>query len=364
MKLKTCGSLGIALLLTMAAFRLEAGTLCAGEPLFNDSDTCVFVDVPVPFDGKLHLLSPYYSATTLAFEQPGYGYVIAAAGSSLGDDLLKSGYVEVPFYYSPNIWTEMPLGYKLKLFEKQVNKGEALSLDSWGIVVFSEDRVVFDKSAPPSCIAMIPESREELPWWNGRHRQKLEEIKADQDFDWVFLGDSITQRWETEGSEAYAGLLSQRHILNLGYCGDRIQHVLWRLANGELKDIHPRLLVLLIGTNNLPPDRSTPSETLRGIREVVCTLRDMLPDTTILIHAVFPRGQYANDPYRRAVLETNQGLLEIVREYNLLYMDIGDIFLDPETGSVKSELMPDSLHPNADGYKMWADLLISTLAGL
>jgi len=212
-------------------------------------------------------------------------------------------------------------------------------------------------AAQPSSVVPVPR---ENAWWKQRHEEKLEAVRGD-DFELVLLGDSITQRWEEEGSKAYAGITSKYRTLNLGFSGDRTQEVLWRLENGELDGLHPKWLVLLIGTNNLLPQGSTPEETVEGIRKIADIIRQKLPDTTILIHSVFPRGQTSKDPFRSLIADTNKGIVEIAKEDHLVHVDIGDVFLEPESGDAKAELFFDFLHLSQAGYEKWASILLEKL---
>ncbi len=357
-------------LAVLAVFFVFAGmtvngesVLCAGMPLFNDSLTYIFEDVPAPFIGKTYLKSSFKSGGDLVLDQPGFVYVIVPASGTQGAGLQQQGYKEVSFRYSPNIWKGLPAGFKLKLFEKQVASGDRLGFGRWGGVILSDEKVVFDSSAREvnSALVPVPQGR---PWWTQRHQQKLLEIQKEQGaFDLVLLGDSITQRWETNSGEAYGRITSRFRTLNLGYSGDRTQHVLWRIANGELDGIHPKAVVVLIGTNNLPPKRSTPEETIQGVREIIRQVREKLPETKIVIYSIFPRGGNAQDPIHQAVARANQGIIDIAREQGLIYLDIGKLFLDPQTGAIRRDRMPDCLHPGPAGYADWADTLIPLLNG-
>jgi len=213
-------------------------------------------------------------------------------------------------------------------------------------------------AAQPS--SLIPVPREDA-WWRERHAQKLEEARKG-DFELVLIGDSITHRWENEGGDAYAGITSRYRTLNLGFSGDRTQEVLWRLENGELDGLHPKRLVLLIGTNNLLPEGSTPEETVAGIKKIVAMIRQKLPETTILLHAILPRGQSSGDPFRKTIADTNRGISAIAGESQISYVNIGSLFLDRKTGDAKKELLWDFLHLSTAGYGKWAPVLLEKLS--
>jgi hypothetical protein len=99
-------------------------------------------------------------------------------------------------------------------------------------------------------LSVIPAQRIE-DWWQQRHQQKLNECHTlGNKLDIIFMGDSITHAWEVEGEAAWQHYYTHQKTLNLGYAGDRTEHLLWRIQNGEINGLCPKLLVLLIGTNN------------------------------------------------------------------------------------------------------------------
>jgi lysophospholipase L1-like esterase len=159
--------------------------------------------------------------------------------------------------------------------------------------------------------------------------------------DLLFLGDSITAGWAGQKNIWEKSFGSYRPA-NFGIGGDRTQHVLWRITNGELEGIQPKSVVLMIGTNN---SNSDPAEDIaRGITKIVETIRAKLPSTKVLLLAVFPRGEKPN-PQREN------------------YLDIGAKFLQAD-GTLTKEIMPDYLHLSAKGYQIWADAITPKLAEL
>ena len=94
-----------------------------------------------------------------------------------------------------------------------------------------------------------PKDRLSSKWWKARHEMKLKAAKG-ADVDLLFIGDSITHGWENKGRELWAKYYAPRNAFNIGYSGDRTQHVLWRLENGEMKGMKPKVAVIMIGTNN------------------------------------------------------------------------------------------------------------------
>jgi lysophospholipase L1-like esterase len=186
--------------------------------------------------------------------------------------------------------------------------------------------------------------------------------------DLLFVGDSITDAWrrkEKDGSDSPQQKLwkerwGKHNPLNLGIGGDRTQHVLWRLDNGEVDGIKPKVTVLMIGTNNLG-NKESPEDTILGVKAVVAKLREKLPETRILLLAVFPRGEKADNPYRAQIKQVNDEISKLDDGgKHVKYLDIGDKFL-AEDGTLTKEVMPDALHPNAKGYQIWADAIQPTL---
>lgn len=206
--------------------------------------------------------------------------------------------------------------------------------------------------------ATVPESCSEragkFGWWMARHEQKLEEIKAGADI--VFLGDSITQGWETAGKDAWQQHFANRKAINLGFGGDSTQHVLWRLDHGELDNVHPKLVVLLIGTNNARHSEATPAQIAAGVEEIVKLVHLKAPSAKILLHAIFPRGPNANDPVRKRCQEINLTVRRRTAAMRAEFIDIGAKLMNKD-GTVSKDIMPDLLHLSAQGYEIWAKAL-------
>ena len=176
----------------------------------------------------------------------------------------------------------------------------------------------------------------------------------------VFIGDSITDAWRGgEQNKIYKERWGQYNPLNLGISGDKTEHVLWRLQNGELEGLAggTKLVVMMIGTNNLGnKPRATPEDTAEGVKCLVQNVRQKLPDAKILLLGVFPRGREANNPFRAQIKTVNDTISKLDDGKQVRYLDISEKFLD-EKGSIPKDVMPDELHPNAKGYQIWADAI-------
>ncbi|MBB6431577.1 beta-glucosidase [Algisphaera agarilytica] len=207
-------------------------------------------------------------------------------------------------------------------------------------------------------------------WWMPRHEAKLQEIKDRERIDLVMIGDSITQGWESANPDNAAWNMqpvwnefyAHRHALNLGFSGDRTEHVLWRLRNGQLDGLSPKLAIIMIGTNNLSIKR-TPDDTAAGVLAIVEEVRTRLPDTKVLLLGVFPRGEQPDNPVREPIKQINDTLQQRADGETVWYLDVGPKFLNDD-GVLPKSIMPDGLHPNAKGYAIWAEAVEPTVAEL
>jgi lysophospholipase L1-like esterase len=225
---------------------------------------------------------------------------------------------------------------------------------------------------PATNSAIRPEPRD--PNWVKRHESFVALPK--QGIDVLFLGDSITDFWrrdQTErqfgGKKVFEANYGSLRTINLGISGDRTQHVLWRMQNGELDGLAPKLVVLMIGTNNtgFETDKVTPRnsvpETIEGVKAIVHGLHAKLPGAKILLLAVFPRGEKPDNPLRLQVNEINRGIASLDDGKVVRYLDIGPKFLTAD-GTLTKEIMPDFLHPNSHGYEIWAAAMRPTFTEL
>jgi lysophospholipase L1-like esterase len=195
--------------------------------------------------------------------------------------------------------------------------------------------------------------------WVKRH-EGFVEIARQGGIDVLFLGDSITDGWRGKGKATWDKEYSPLKAANFGIGGDRTQHVLWRLRNGEGEGYQPKAIVLMIGTNNTGKERdgqprnATP-EIVEGVTAVVKELRTRFPAAKILFLAIFPRGE-KDSAARAQVNEVNNSLAKLHDGKNVHYLDIGAKFLDAD-GTLPKDIMPDLLHPNEKGYEIWADAI-------
>lgn len=201
----------------------------------------------------------------------------------------------------------------------------------------------------PSAAVPTPQTES---WWAARHEQALARIRQGE-VDLLLIGDSITQGWADEGRRIWDTYYGHRRAVNLGFTGDRTEHVLWRLDHGEIEGIAPKLAVVMIGTNNTDARHDPPGETAAGIRAILTTLRTRLPGTKILVLGIFPRGTSADDPLHRLNLAINDRVRAYTDNQQVFFLDLSRHFLD-DRGRLSQDLMPDYLHPNERGYQVWA----------
>ncbi len=180
----------------------------------------------------------------------------------------------------------------------------------------------------------------------------------------LFLGDSITQGWGEAGRAVWERQLAPLKAAQFGVSGDRTEHLLWRLRNGNLDGAgRPDVVVLLIGTNNTGHRMDPPAAIIAGVGAILDTLRARLPQTKILLLAIFPRGAQPDDRMRLNNNAVNAELAEFGRREGVTFLDLNSVFLAPD-GALRKNLMPDFLHPNAEGYEAWAAALLPKLREL
>ena len=213
--------------------------------------------------------------------------------------------------------------------------------------------------------AVTPADRQDQKWWMPRHNAILERNKQGN-VDIIMIGDSITHGWEKSGKPVWDKYYANRNAVNMGFSGDRTQHVLWRLEHGEIDNISPKLTVIMIGTNNSNGTDNTAEEIADGIKAIVCQVRTKLPDTKILLLAIFPRGDAEqrnvkdqdaayNDQWAKND-KVNKIISKLADKKMIYYLDINKKFLNKK-GMLPVETYPDLLHPNEKGYEIWAEAM-------
>jgi lysophospholipase L1-like esterase len=225
------------------------------------------------------------------------------------------------------------------------------------------------EAAPPEAINIIsPEITEVTPHrdprggrqkgYVGQHERFVESARQEQP-GLVFLGDSITAGWPQDLLKERFG---QYKPANNGISGDWVQGLRWRVANGIYDQIKPRVIVLLIGINNLS-NGFTPEEVAQGTKRLVDDIRAKTPTTRILLLGIFPRGTSFVPPAGDEIRKVNALTARLADQQHVFFLDLADKLIEPD-GSISREVFPDGLHPGRPGYLRWADAIAPTVAKL
>ena len=202
------------------------------------------------------------------------------------------------------------------------------------------------------------------------HRQDIADKNRIKQVDLVFIGDSITHAWDTVpdfavsprgGKRVWDKFYGNRKALNYGQGGDRTQQTLWRVQNGIFDGISPKLVVLMMGVNNLGRKECTPEETADGLEAILDEIHRRCPDSHILHLATFPIAEQPFDGARKRVDELNSYLPALAEKKNkewdknvITFLSINDRLLTKD-GTIKKELLHDFCHPSEQGYQTWAE---------
>ena len=206
-------------------------------------------------------------------------------------------------------------------------------------------------------------------WWKERHEAILTRIaETKSDFDIVFLGDSISQNWDSKGGERGRNPLGRavaerrfRNVryLNLGFGGDGTENVLWRCLNGELDGYRASLFTLLIGTNNR---FDAPADVAAGIGRIVEVVKGKHPEAKILLTPILPRNPLKSDPpdLSAAQAEVNRLIRPLADGKVVIWNDWRTKLLGSD-GKLDPTKMYDEVHPGERGYEIWADAIMPYL---
>ena len=196
---------------------------------------------------------------------------------------------------------------------------------------------------------------------DNRHKGFVE-IAQRANIDLLFVGDSITDWFANpRGGQPATGLAAWDTNFgpfkpaDFGIAGDATQGVLWRMQNGELEGFKAKLIVLMLGTNNI--NRNPNDEIVDGDRLIIEEFNKRQPQAKVLLLGIFPRNADPANPLRATIKEINSKLAKLADNNKVFYMDIGDKFLTAD-GTLTTEIMADGLHPTAKGYQIWADAII------
>jgi|694.fasta_scaffold12327_4 lysophospholipase L1-like esterase len=209
--------------------------------------------------------------------------------------------------------------------------------------------------------------------WEKRH-ETFVGIAKRGNVDLLFLGDSITDAWGGEGHGMGGGhkIFTSKFVpmkaANFGIGGDRTQHVIWRLQNGELDGIKPKVVQLMIGTNNSNGSDNTAEEIADGVKGIIDEIKKKSPSTKVLLLAVFPRNTGKDDAAKKIQKDKIDKVNSIISKLDdggksVKFLDIGSKFKDA-SGALPKELMPDQLHLSEKGYEIWANAVEGVLTSM
>jgi lysophospholipase L1-like esterase len=250
-------------------------------------------------------------------------------------------------------------------------KARAFSEDRKQMSELAETKFEPIAGATPLPSTLVP-CTQDRDWpvydWAVRHAA-VTKLAAEHKASLVFIGDSITQMFGAEphdrpqpGKDVWEQYYGRRNAANLGFGFDFVENTLWRLEHGELDGAVAKVVIILIGTNNM--SRNSPEEIAMGVGAICGKVRQHQPGANIVLMGIFPRGAKP-DAMRARIEATNKLLAAFHGVHGITFLDIGTKFLEPD-GSISRETMGDFLHPTAKGYEIWArelEPLLSKLLG-
>jgi lysophospholipase L1-like esterase len=192
------------------------------------------------------------------------------------------------------------------------------------------------------------------------HQQLVAKAKAGG-IDLYFLGDSITRRWGCSDPQWSAMLANWKqnfygwNAADFGWGADRLQNILWRIQNGELDGVNPKVIVILAGTNNVgnrPGSDEKIADILKGFDALIATCREKAPSARIILTAIFPRND--NPAVLPEIRRINDNLAKLTDGEMIFYVNVNDKLADA-TGKLIDGMTVDGLHPTVKGYQVWAD---------
>ncbi|HEX8610938.1 MAG TPA: GDSL-type esterase/lipase family protein [Telluria sp.] len=327
-------------------------------------------------------LRPYMPAGVLAFDLN--VEELAQGGVSFKVGCGKECEREVPFLVPARAMAGkgwQPLVLSMRCFARDGDDFSAVTmpfaLDGSGSGRVGIARVRFLKAGTPNAACPDYKTQSVTPemlnksWsinhWGPRHEAKKAEVKrrnaAGEKTAIVFIGDSITEGWEKTGAPVWQRYYSKHNALGLGFGGDHTENVLWRLQHGALDGLDPKVVVLMVGTNNTGDRRENPVTTAAGVRRNIEEIQQRLPNAKILLLAIFPRDEKPDSVLRRINDQVNQILSGFDDGKRVHFLNINQAFLAAD-GTLSREVMPDLLHLNEQSYEAWAMAMEPALQSL
>jgi lysophospholipase L1-like esterase len=236
-----------------------------------------------------------------------------------------------------------------------------------------------DPPAVTTIPAITPTDRLSVDWWAARHKAILADLPKHSDAQLLLVGDSITSNYDKaeppnqDFQPIWQQYYAPRKALNLGFSGDTTENVLWRLDHGEVNGLHPKLAVVLIGTNNTATGE-TAEDTELGIDAVLKDLEHRLPETKILLLGILP----SKLPSREQNFDVNAYLgshyaggedpLVSYIDISVVFYSHGvldtDLFYDSTVTAPKPATLPKATYPNTRGQRLMASAIEPAVARL
>ncbi|HXI69181.1 MAG TPA: GDSL-type esterase/lipase family protein [Verrucomicrobiae bacterium] len=191
--------------------------------------------------------------------------------------------------------------------------------------------------------------------WDHRHQEILDRNRSVKP-DVVFIGDSITHFWggapsdfHGRGEDSWKRMVGSHVASNLGFGFDYIDNAYYRVLNGELDGIAPKVIVVLLGTNNLGHRKDSPESCADNMRAFLDLLRRKSPRSNILLLGILPRGDAS---LNQRIAATNRFYSKMADGKQIHFDDVSEAFLPAGATAVSKDLMPDGVHPSAKGYEL------------
>ena len=203
------------------------------------------------------------------------------------------------------------------------------------------------------------------------HAQLLEKAKKGG-VDVYFEGDSITRRWGAADYPEFLENFKQNffgwNAGDFGWGADTLQNILWRLENGELDGVNPKVIVFLGGTNNVGgrvmpgTEDAKVADVTKGVEAILRTMREKAPNATIILTAIFPRNN--NSDLFAVITRINDNLAKLADGKKVRFLNINGKLADADGNLHEGMMNTDNLHPGLKGYQVWADALKPMLTEL
>ena len=260
-----------------------------------------------------------------------------------------------PGEYAYTVWASAVLPYVTAALngERMPPSRYAASVDPRA---FQHDgsRAVYPSSCINSGMLHFDQKGYKSDWWARRlERNRSLALGWGGQVDVVFIGDSITENWESVGRKQWDALAKEYRVLNLGYGGDRTCEVIWRLESGELDGYQAKVFVVMIGTNNHGLDLE--SGAASGVRRILDLIAGKHPNAKTILIPIFPRDEHVRCACRAKNEKINAEIRAFADGDKVIWLDFSGRFFDAD-GDVKW-LAKDRLHPGPQGYDFWVEAL-------